>query len=261
MVLTWFILAGGVLLLIPDSLTSRLHFAFLDLFRGPIRSGRRLAMLAETTASRGGGVAQSEYQKVVEQNRQLLNAVSNLQGTLAQQQQQIDQLAGLRQVKAWEGMNFLRAEAVMRANPGHLVIDCGTAGGLTKGQLVMADNAIIGQITELGTRTANVELVTSPLSRLRVTVLPSRVQGILCGLGDGWAKIQVKPPCAVAVGEKVYVKLPGLPDATMVVGNVVWCGVDDQEPVLWEIKVQPACDLSRVASVWAIDLRSPQEGR
>jgi cell shape-determining protein MreC len=176
---------------------------------------------------------------------------------LVQQQQQIDQLAGFRQVKAWEGMGFLRADAVTRSDPHHLVVNCGTADGLTKGHLVMADNAIIGTITELGTHTAKVELVTSPLSRLRVTVLPSNVQGILCGRGDGFTKIQVRPPSAAAVGEKVFVKIPGLRDATVVVGTVVRCGVDDQEPVLWGIEVQPACDLNRVATVWVINPRSP----
>jgi hypothetical protein len=127
----------------------------------------------------------------------------------------------------------------------------------------MAENAVIGTIAEVGAHTSRVEWVASRTSRrLPVIVKPSNVQGVLIGLGDGFMKIQVKPPCPAAVGETVFVqKIPGLLDQMVVVGVVVQCGPDDQEPVLSQIKVQPVCDLSRVASVSVIKMRSPQGGR
>lgn len=210
LLLTWFLLASGILLLIPDTLTSKLQFAFLDLLRLPIRSGRRVALLAQTTASAGGVVAQDTYRAAIEQNLQLQNHIHNLEAALAQQQQQIDQLTGFRQVKSWERMRFLPAEAYARIDPQLLLLNRGTAEGLSKGQLVLADNAVIGTIAEVGTHTAKVELVTSPGCRLPVTAWPSNVQGVLRGQGDGFMEIQVKRPCATAVGEKVYVqKMPG----------------------------------------------------
>jgi len=244
--------------LIPHTMTSMLQFAFLDLFRLPIRSGRTIALAAQTVASTGGMVARRDYQTVVKQNQQLQNHIDTIEATLLQQQQQIGQLAGFRQVKAWERMAFLPADAVTRTDPQHLLINRGTVDDLTKGHLVLADNAIIGTITGLGTHTAKVELVTSGTYKLPVSVQPSNVQGILCGRGDGFMEIRVRPPCPAKVGETVYAqKIPGLLDAPMVVGTVVQCGVDDQEPVLWEIRVQPKCDLDHIGMVWVIVSGSP----
>ena len=256
--LTWFMLAGGILLVLPHSTTCWLQFRFLDLFRLPIRSGHASALAALTAASTGGAVAQNDYQKVTDQNRQLRNHIDTLEAAMVQQQQKIDQLTGLRQVKSWERMAFLPADAVTRTTPHHLLINRGTADHLSKGQLVMADNAIIGTISELGTHTARVELVTSPTSKLRVAV--SAVQGVLCGEGNNLMEIPnlAKPPQTVTPGQPVYVqKIPGLLDALVVVGTVVQWGRDDQNPMLWEIKVQPSCDLDHVSGVWVIVLGSP----
>ena len=70
-------------------------------------------------------------------------------------------------------------------------------------------------------------------------------------------KIQVKPPCAARVGEKVYIqKIAGL-EAPVVVGDVVNSGMDDQDPVLSAIKVQPSFNLDRLGTVLVIVPASP----
>ena len=256
-VLTWFLLAGGILLLIPHSLTSRVQFRFLDLFRLPIRSGRMIALAARTTATSGRAVSQRDYDTLVEQNRQLINDMSTLEATIQKQQQQLNQLAGLRMDKSLERMALLPADVVMRTAPHHLLIDRGTADGLTKGHLVLASKAIIGRISELGTHTAKVELVTSPTCRLPVTISRSRVAGVLCGTGDGLMEIRVKKPCPTALGEDVNVqRIPDLLAEPVAVGTVVRTGDDDQDPLLWEIRVQPSCDLDRIDAVSVIVLRS-----
>jgi len=261
--LTWFMLAGGILMLIPQRLTGRLQFAVLDVLRVPIRSGRMIGLWAQATASTGQVVSQEDYDALLQQNRQLLNQASNLEAAVSQQRQQIEQLSGFRQDRAWDQMAFLAADILTRVDAYHLDINLGGAEGLSKGLLVMAENAVVGTITEVGAHTSRVEWVASRTSRrLPVIVKPSNVQGVLIGLGDGFMKIQVKPPCPAAVGETVFVqKIPGLLDQVVVVGVVVQVGPDDQEPVLSQIKVQPVCDLSRVTGVSVVRMRSSQGGR
>lgn len=255
-VLTWFVLASGLLVVTPHSVTRRLQLTFLDLCRLPIRSGRAMALSVQTTSTNARVVAQADYDALVEQNRQLLNDLSTLEATAQQQQQQLDQLAGLRMDRVWERMALLPAHVVTRKSRHHVLIDRGSADGLTQGHLVQASKAIIGRIAELGTHTAWVELVTSPTSKLPVTVR-SGVAGILCGLGEGrLMEVRVKSLGATAVGDRVNVqRMPGLLAEPVAVGTVVWTGNDDLDPVLWEIRVQPSADLDQLDAVWVILLR------
>jgi cell shape-determining protein MreC len=249
-------LAGVILLLIPHTMTSRLQFAVLNLLRRPIQSGRMIGLWAQTTASNGKTVPENEYQKEVEKNRLLDNQIANITALLQQEQQKVTQLTRWRQLIPWERTNFVVADATP-ITPHQLFINRGSAEGLAKGQFVLSEEAIIGTITELGTHTAKVELVTSPASRLPVSLRPSNVQGVLRGVGDGLMKIQVKPPCAARVGEKVYIqKIAGL-EAPVVVGDVVNSGMDDQDPVLSAIKVQPSFNLDRLGTVLVIVPASP----
>jgi len=252
-VLTWLVLASGLLIVTPHSVTRRLQLAFLDLCRLPIRSGRAIALSVQTTSKSTQVVAQADYETLLEQNRQLLNDLSTLEATVQQQQQQLDQLAGLRMDRTWERMALLPARVVTRKSPHHVLIDRGSADGLTQGHLVQASKAIIGRIVELGTRTAWVELATSPTSKLPVTV-SSGVAGILCGLGDSrLMEVLVKALVSTALGDRVNVqKTSGLLAEPVAVGTVVWTGKDDLDPVLWEIRVQPSADLDRLDAVWVI---------
>jgi hypothetical protein len=70
-------------------------------------------------------------------------------------------------------------------------------------------------------------------------------------------EIRVRKPCPTALGEKVNVqRIPDLLAEPVVVGTVVKTGDDDQDPLLWEIRVQPSCDLDRLDVVSVIVLRS-----
>jgi cell shape-determining protein MreC len=254
--LTWFMLAGVILLLIPNTMTSRLQFAVLNLLRRPIQSGRMIGLWAQTTASTGGSVPQKEYQKAVDENLLLRHSIANMEALLQQEQQKVTQLTRWRQLIPWERTGFIAAD-VVSTTAHQLFINRGSSDGLAKGQFVLSDEAIIGTISELETRMAKVELVTSPASRLPVSLRPSNVQGVLRGIGDGLMKIQVKPPCAAGVGEKVYVQKTAELESPLVVGDVVQGGVDDQDPVLWAIKVQPSFNLNRVGTVLVIVPASP----
>ncbi len=261
--LTWFMLGGGILLLIPHHVTARFQFAVLDVLRLPIRSGRMIGLWTQATASTGRVVSQQEYDVLVQENRQLLNRASNLEAAVVQQQQQIEQLSGFRQNRAWDQMGLLVSDTFTRVDPYHLDVNLGSADGLVRGLIVIAENAVVGTITDVGAHSARVEWVASRTSRkLPVTVGASKAQGVLVGLGNGLMKIQVKRPCTVAKGDTVYVqKIPGLLEQRVVVGVVVECTDDDQEPVLQQIKVQPVCDLSRVTSVSVVKVKTPQASR
>ena len=52
-------------------------------------------------------------------------------------------------------------------------------------------------------------------------------------------------------------KKPGLLDAPMIVGKVARCERDRQNPSIWDITVEPCCDIQRLKIV-AVIIMNPQ---
>ncbi len=50
---------------------------------------------------------------------------------------------------------------------------------------------------------------------------------------------------------------PGVLDTPMIVGTVLQCKIDQKNPLLWDITVQPACDIEKLKKVDVI-IMNPQ---
>jgi len=251
---TWLILAGFVVLFAPQSLTNKLQFAFIRICNKPLSICRNFTLAADKQKSSANVVEQSKYLK-------LRNHLANNMQWLRQERQNVKKLSGLRNRSVWEGVDFVLADVItafIEESQSDFIINRGKDDGLAKGQFVLGDHSIVGTISDLDSRTARVCLITNPNSKMAVKIGELNLQGIMQGNGNGSAKIKLLPKKhEIKIGDIIYVlKKPGFLDIPIIAGTVVQRKADDENPLLWDIMVKPACDLQRLSSVTVIAANS-----
>ena len=103
-----------------------------------------------------------------------------------------------------ENAKFILAEVIKGSNTD-LVINCGQDSSLSKGQFVLADNSIIGSISDVWAQTAQVRLLTSPKSKIAVRIGRLNIDAVMRGDGNGSATIRLIPvKYKVQVGDEVF---------------------------------------------------------
>ena len=253
---TCLMLAGLIFLFVPQSLASKFQFAFVHFFRGPLSICRNFTLFAPKHQSFTDVVSRSKYTK-------LRNHLANNIQLLQQEHQKVKKLSGLYDRFAWKGVNFVLADVItafIDESRGEFIINRGKNDGLAKGQFVLNHFSIIGTVSDFDSRTARVQLVTDPKSQIAVEIAELNVGGIMQGNGSDSAKIQLLPTkYKIKIGNIVYArKNPGLLDIPMIVGTVSQCKRDDENPLLWDITVKPACDIGKLSSV-AVVIMNPRE--
>jgi len=250
MLFTWFMLAGFIFLFAPQNLTNRLQFAFAHVFRWPLSMGRNISLSARAQPQLTDEVSRRKY-------NQLQNYLSNLTEELNQERQKVEKLSKLRNRRPLEGAGLMFADVITASTDG-LIINRGQNDGLQKGQFVLGGNSIIGTISDVSPRTAKVELITETTSNIAVEI--AGLKAVIQGDGKDSAKVQLLSiKHKVKIGDNVYAcKKPGLLDAAMIIGAVAQCKRDDENPLLWDITVKPACDIQKLSDV-AVIIMNPQE--
>jgi len=77
------------------------------------------------------------------------------------------------------------------------------------------------------------------------------------GCGNNQAKVKMLKQ-EVKIGTEIMAsKRPGFLDTPMIIGKVVQCKHNDQ-PLLWDITVEPVCDIRKIESVHVI-VMNPSE--
>jgi hypothetical protein len=248
MLLVWLILSGCILLLAPQKITGKLQGAFTHAFRFPLRLGRSV-----TLSARIKNTSDYNSQRTIQQYE---NHIANLAAQLEQKNQQIEALAKIRyRQNCLEGASLVVADVItanLSGSRNELLINRGQDDGLRPDQFVLGENSMIGTVSYLWAKQARVKLITDSTSRLAVTTaaLPRPVW--MFGAGDAqavirWAKAEPAP------GEQVFVQAyPGRLDCPMITGMVSECKRNDQNALLWDITVRPACDVAMLGSVTVI---------
>lgn len=146
---------------------------------------------------------------------------------------------------------------------GQLVINRGESDGLRAGQFVMGDDSIIGIISELDSRTARVLLTTDPSTETAVEFGSVDYCGVMRGLGGNSATILLLPAkYKIQAGDTVYAcKKPGFLDNAVIAGIVSQCRRDDNAPLLWDIVIEPACDMDKLEKVVVIIANAQEQGQ
>ena len=250
MLFTWFMLTGLIFLFTPQNLTNRFQFAFARVFRRPLSIGRTISLSAHTQPQLTDVVSRSKY-------NQLQNHLANITEELSQERQKVEELSGLRNRCPLEGAKLMFADVITASTEG-LIINRGENDKVQKGQFVIGDNSIIGTISDVSPRTAKVKLITETTSNMAVEI--GGLKTIIQGNGKNSVKVQlVSIKHKVKIGDTVYAcKKPGFLDTPIIIGAVSQFKRDDENPLLWDITVKPACDIERLNDVTVI-VMNPQE--
>ncbi len=246
MAFTLLLLTGLIFLLSPQNLTNKFQLAFARIFRWPLSIGRNFSLAARTH--------QPANQMLKRSQMQYQNHIDNLQEQLRQERLKVQKLSGTRERLPLEGANLVVA-AVSMAPEGmkkELIINRGSVDGLAVGQFVLGDNSIIAIVSDISSRTARVRLFTDPESKIAVTVGTSNIERIMQGNGDNSAVISMLKNRA-KTGTAVFArKKPGFLDAPMIIGKVAQSERNKESPLLWDITIEPACDIEALNDVAVI---------
>ena len=252
MLFIWFMLAGFILLFAPQNLTNRFQFAFARIFRWPLSIGRNISLSARTRSATGGLIDPTSH-------REYENHITNLTKWLEQEHKKVEKLSGLPDRFALEDVKFILADVIPASDrsANKLIINRGKNYGVRQGQFVLGDNSIIGTISNVSFRSAQVKLVTDPTSKIAVRIAGLNVSRVMQGIGSNSAKIQMlSTKHEVKVGDDVYAdKKIGFLDDLIIIGKVEQYkrGV---EPLLWDITVKPVCDIEGL-SIVAVVVMNP----
>ena len=248
MLFIWFMLAGFIFLFAPQNLTNRFQFAFARIFRWPLSISRNISLSARTRSARGRLIDPASH-------REYNNHITNLTKWLEQEHKKVEELQRLRNRYPLEDVKFILADVIPASDrsANKLIINRGKNYGIRQGQFVLGDNSIIGTISNVSFRSAQVKLFTDPTSKIAVKIGRLNVSRVMQGDGSNSAKIQMlSTKHKVNVGDVVYAdKKIGLLDDLIIIGKVAQCKRGD-EPVLWDITVKPACDIEGLNSVAVI---------
>jgi cell shape-determining protein MreC len=241
-------LGGVILLLAPNSMTNKFQFAFARIFRAPLGLSRSVTLSARASKPVEDVVSRREYNK-------LLNHLANVTAQRDQAWQKVETLSGFHRKFGTANAKFVLAE-VVKSSSTDVVIDCGQDCHLSKGQFVLADNSIIGSISDVWSQTAEVRLITHPKSKIAVKIGRLSIDAVMRGEGNGRARIRLIPmKYKVRAGDEVFaLKAAGLLAAPMIVGRVSNCRTDDSNPLLWDITVKPVCAIDKLSDVAVIML-------
>jgi cell shape-determining protein MreC len=253
MLFTWFMLTGLILLFAPQEFTGKFQLAFVHVFRWPLSLGGNVALTARTQPPTEGAVNRGETQ--------YRNYVANLQQTLNEQVSKFEKLYGLHNTYVWEGADFAVADVITATIDGsgkELTIDGRKTNGLAKGQFVLGDESVIGTISDVFPQIAKakVKLITDSTSKM--PIMMAGLRNIMTGNGDNSARVEMVKN-KVKIGENVFaLKQPGLLDAPIIVGKVSRCERNTRNASVWDVTVEPACDIQNIEDV-AVIIMNPQK--
>ena len=253
MLFIWCMLAGFIVLLSPQNLTNKFQFAFKYVFRWPLTIGRNISLSAATQQSVRDKdiVTRKEYDR-------LLNHLANVTQQRDDAQLNFQKISKMPNKPAWERAGFVQADVITVSIDklrGELDINRGKEDGLEKNLFVLADNSIIGTVSEVDTRTARVRLFTDPASNTVVIIGNSDM--LMKGCGNNQAKVEMLKHRLRKDDEIMASKRPGFLDTPMIIGKVVRCQHNDQ-PLLWDIIVEPVCEIQKIESLHVI-VMNPSE--
>jgi rod shape-determining protein MreC len=258
---TWFMLTGLIFFFAPQKLTNKFQFAFIRIFRRPLSISRNISL----SVSRLMASEQSSSTDLVSRERydRLHNHLANVTEWLKQERQKVERLSGLRNRPVWKGVDFVLAGVIsssINESRGELIINRGRKDGLAEEQFVLANESIVGTISKVDARTARVRLVTDPASKIAVKIAKLNMDRIMQGNGKSSAKVKlVSTKYKIKIGDIVYAqKRPGFLSTPVIVGTVSRCKSSDDNPLLWDITVEPACDIESLNDI-AVIVMNPQD--
>jgi len=248
------LLVGGIIFIAPLSWTREFQSTFDNIFSWPLRFTTAVSLSTRAQKALPDVVSRREHNR-------LQNHLANVMQQLYQEHKKVEKLSGLRSRFPLEGADLVVAD-VIRASTGgqsEIIINRGKNDNddLAKGQFVLGDNSIIGTISDVSSRTARVRLFTDSASKIAVKIGKLNIDRIMQGGGSNSATVRMIKH-KVKTGDEVFArKKPGLLDTPMIIGKVAGCQRNKESPLLWDITVEPACNIEALNDV-AVIIINPQ---
>ncbi|MBL7153069.1 MAG: hypothetical protein ISS79_05085 [Phycisphaerae bacterium] len=247
---SFLLLAGLMLLFVPQSFSDKCRLAFASAFQRPLAVGRDLSVLLYGHERSASVVSDSKY-------RRLRNFQANTALWLREERQKVEELSKLPGRTVWGGTSFVVADIItstMNKTCGELLINRGKEDSLAEGQFVLGESSIIGTVHSVGSHVAKVKLITDPESKMPVSIANLDVKRVMKGSGGHSAKVCLLPTrYKIETGDIVWArKKPGFLNGSLIVGTVARCKSSDETPSIWEIIVKPSCSIERLNSVTVI---------
>lgn len=242
-------LGATIVLLVPHSLTSKCQYGFRRIFCVPLGISHSLALAAKAPAS--PEISSQGHLELQQAFQRLSNHAANLTAVIAKQEATIDRLTQSRTEPEWQKLGFVPANVFTALGDDQVVINRGYRDGVEPEYFILANNAVVGQVTETNRHQATVELISDDGAFLSVYIDTPKTKGILRGLGQGRCAIKtVAYKLPVKTGQSVYThNQPGLLGIPIIVGQVSSCERDEENPHLWSITMTPAVALDQVGQV------------
>ncbi|MBN1786818.1 MAG: rod shape-determining protein MreC [Sedimentisphaerales bacterium] len=248
------LLTGFIFLLIPQNITSKINFAFIDIFGFFLNIGTSAAYYQAPENHSPFFVPRHEHNR-------LQVAYRNLQAQYLEQKQQIEELGRVRMSEPDPTTGLMLAKIVNRRK-NEFIINRGSNDGLRKGQYVLGDNAVIGCIEQVSADISSVKLISSPACRLHVKISAPDVQtyfnGTMQGDDKDGAKIMNVPKkYQIKVGHLVYAApKAGFLQSPRIIGEISRCVTDRSNPVVWDISVKPYYEFENITNVAVIIMKA-----
>ena len=277
----WLMVAAVVCLLVPRRITDCLDHLVAMLVAPLSQGGQKMSLAVSDTLGKplSAPVSAEAHRRLREDYHSTRAQLINLSQLAQQQQELIAQLSGLRQAfglaqpllitaevvgsdsSNWRRIKQLNRGSLEQIQPGQMVLGAsGWSGQQGQGEATNAyEMSVVGRVHRVGLKTAQVQLVNDPEFSLEVVVVPApsrkeawRAGGILRGEAMGEMKVSMVrvQDHPVKPGDAVLVRAAGtdLP-IDLLLGTVDQCRRDDQNPVMWAIKVKSGVDLASLRKV------------
>ncbi len=167
------------------------------------------------------------------------------------------EMLGFRDAAAFPKGVVARVAADLSSGPLRraVLVDRGSRDGVTRGWIAVGRGALVGQVRDVQSSSAEVLLVVDPDSGVAVRHQLDRFAGILRGGARGpsiLARLEYVPrDQAVAVGDAVVTSgLDGVFPPGLLVGYIR--DIVGDSPLSWRITVEPAADVSNLEEVLLI---------
>lgn len=248
-------LLGCILLLLPQNVTSRVNFAFIDIFGYFLNMGSSATHNRQPQSSSPDFVTRHDYNR-------LWVAFSNLQKDFFEQKKQMEELGKVRLTEPDPSTGLVLAKVVSRKDR-QFIINRGSADGLKAGQYVLGDNAVIGVIEQVSTDISSVQLITSSACKLPIKISAPDINTYFNGTMQGNDKkgamiSNIPQKYKIKAGFNVYAaEKSGFLRSMRIIGRISKCTAGEKNPVVWDITVEPAYDFNNITDVAVIVLNQP----
>lgn len=206
----------------------------------------------------GLGVSREEIDMLREQNAELRERVATLEEARLENER-LRRIVGFVEAAELEAIGARVIGRPTNSWEGSLLIDRGSADGVTTGMPVLAPEGLLGQTVEVTEHSARVRLITDQRSGVAALIQASRAEGVVRGSIEGALAMQfVSRDATVTVGDVILTSgMGGIYPKGLLIGEVEEVELN-QNDLFPRIDVRPSASFVGIEEVVVLIGATPQ---